>query len=92
MTANDNKSYLSYLNKLVDQYKIHMIIVLVKNLLMPIILPWLKIKTNSEAPKLKTNDRVGISKYKSFLVNITLKIGQQKCLVLTLFWKLILRL
>ena len=39
MTANDNKSYLSYLNKLVDQYKIHMIIVLVKNLLMPIILP-----------------------------------------------------
>ena len=30
MTANDSKSYLDYLNKLVDQYKILIIILLVK--------------------------------------------------------------
>ena len=30
MTANDSKSYLDYLNKLADQYKILIIILLVK--------------------------------------------------------------
>ena len=37
MTANDSKSYLSYLNKLVD-HTITLIFLLVKNLLMLIIL------------------------------------------------------
>ena len=38
MTANDSKSYLNYLNKLVDQYHNTYIILLIKNLLMLIIL------------------------------------------------------
>ena len=42
MRANDKKSYLSYLNKLVDQYNNTIIILLVKNLLMVIILLLLK--------------------------------------------------
>ena len=39
VTANDSKSYLSYLNKLVDQYNILTNILLIKNLLLLIILP-----------------------------------------------------
>ena len=39
VTANDNKSYLSYLNTLVDQYNILINILLISNLLLLIILP-----------------------------------------------------
>ena len=45
LTANFSKSYLSYLNKLIDQYNNtfhHYIIILIKKLLMLIILLWLK--------------------------------------------------
>ena len=38
MTANDSKSYLGYLNKLVDECNKLVIVILVKNLLMRIIL------------------------------------------------------
>ena len=39
ITANDNKSYLPYLNRLADQYNnTYHIILVVKNLLVPIIL------------------------------------------------------
>ena len=38
MTINDNKSYLSYLNELVDQYNNTCIILLAKNILMLAIL------------------------------------------------------
>ena len=38
MTANDSKSYLPYLNKLVDQYNNPYIIIFIKNQLMLIIL------------------------------------------------------
>ena len=67
MTANDSKSYLSYLNRLVDQYnntyhhsinkkpgKYANYSVLTK-----------KIETNPKAPKFKVNDRVRITKYKN---------------------------
>ena len=66
MTANDSKSYLSYLNKLVDQYNntYHRFIgkkvfnahysALTEN-----------IETNPNAPKLILNDRVRITKYKN---------------------------
>ena len=64
MTANDSKSYLPYLNKLVDQYNntyYHSITekpinadysALTKN-----------IEINSKASKFNVNDRVGITKY-----------------------------
>ena len=42
MAANDSKSYIIYLNKLLDQYNNAIIISLIKNHLMLIILLWLK--------------------------------------------------
>ena len=66
MTGNDSKSFLSYLNKLVDQYNnnYHYSIgkkpsnadytVLTK-----------KNQTDPKAPKFKVNDRVRITKYKN---------------------------
>ena len=50
MTANDTKSYLGYLNKLVNEYN-NSYVLLVKKLLMLIILLWLK-KMNGKVPKL----------------------------------------
>ena len=51
-----------------------------------------KIETNPKVRKLKFKDRVRITKYKNILVKVTLKIAQEKYLLLILFWKLILRL
>ena len=51
-----------------------------------------KIETNPKVRKLKFNGRVRITKYKNILVKVTLKIAQEKYLLLILFWKLILRL
>ena len=42
LTANDSKSYLGYLNKSVDQYLIIIVVLLIKNLLILILLVWLK--------------------------------------------------
>ena len=42
MRTNDNKSYLSYLNKLVDEFNNNYHHSINKNLLMVIILLWLK--------------------------------------------------
>ena len=52
MTANDCKSYLSYLNKLVDQYNNTYHHCIGKK----------TIETNSKAPKFKVNDGVKITK------------------------------
>ena len=66
MTANDNKSYLSYLNKLVDSYNNTYHHFINKK---PINADYLafteKIETNPKAPQLKVNDRVRITKYKN---------------------------
>ena len=66
MTANDSKSYLSYLNKLVDQYNntyhhsIHK---------KPVNTDYSalseNIEANPKAPKFKVSDRVRITKYKN---------------------------
>ena len=45
-----------------------------------------------KAPKLKVNDRVRLLSTRVFLVKVTLKVGQEKYLLLILFWKLILAL
>ena len=66
MTANDNKSYLPYLNELVDQYNntyhhsnnqkyIDADHSALKK----------KTETNPKAPKFKVNDRVRITEYKN---------------------------
>ena len=66
MIAKDSKSYLSYLNKLVDQYNNTYHHSVGKK---PINADYSaltgKIKTNPKAPKFKINDRVRISKYKN---------------------------
>ena len=65
-TANDSKSYLSYLNKLIDQYNNTYHHSINKK---PINAGYSasigKIETTHKAPKLKVNDRVRINKYKN---------------------------
>ena len=74
MTANDSKSYLSYLDKLVDQYN-NINHHSVKN--EPINANYSalteKIEANLKAPKFKTNDRVRITKYKNIFSNAYLE-------------------
>ena len=66
MAANDSKSYLSYLNKLVDQYNNPYHRCINKK---PINVDYSalteKSQTNSKAPKSKVNDRVRIIQYKN---------------------------
>ena len=66
MTVIDSRSYLSYLNKLLDQYIMLIIILLIKK---PINADYSvltkTIDTNLKTPKFKVNDRVGITKYKN---------------------------
>ena len=66
MTANDEKSYLAYLNKLVDQYDNNYQYSINKK---PINADSSalteKIETNHKAPKFKVNDRVRITKHKN---------------------------
>ena len=64
MTANDSKSYLSYLNKLVDQYNNtyhHSINKKYTNADYSVLTE--KIETNPKAAKFKVNDRIRIIKY-----------------------------
>ena len=66
MTANNSKSYLSYLNKLADQYNDtyhHSINKKPSNADYSALTE--KIETNLKAPKFKVNDRVGITNYKN---------------------------
>ena len=65
MTTNDTKSYLPYLNELVDQYNNTFHHFNNKNLLLLIILLTEKNETNHKAAKVKVNDRVKITKYKN---------------------------
>ena len=63
MTPNENKTYLPYMNKLVDQYNNTYHHSINKN---PINAAYSalteKIETNSKAPKFRVNDRVRIIK------------------------------
>ena len=66
MTANDSKSYVSYLNKLVDQYNnTHHHSINKKPINADYSDLTEKIETNSKAPKFEVNDRVRITKYKN---------------------------
>ena len=91
ITANDNKSYLPYLNRLADQYSnTYHIILVVKNLLVPIILVWLKkLKQIIKFLNLKLMIELKLLSIKIFLVSVVLKIDQEKYLLSISFWKLI---
>ena len=66
MTANTNKSYFPYLNKLVDQYSDAYHHSINKKLTETNYYTLTeKIKNNPKALKLKVNDRVRITKYKN---------------------------
>ena len=68
MTANDSKSYLPYLIKLVAQYNNtyhHSVGKKPINADYSILTE--KTETNHEAPKFRVNDRVKITKYKNIL-------------------------
>ena len=86
MTANGSKSYLPYLNKLVDQYNNTYRHSITKK---PINADYSalseNIESNPKAPKFKVNDRVRITKHKIFLVKVILKIDQEKYFFSILF-------
>ena len=67
-TANDSKSYLSYLNKSVDPYNNTYHNSVNKKPINADYSVWTeKIETNSQAPKFKVNDGVKITMYKNIL-------------------------
>ena len=66
MTADDSKSYLPYLNKLVDQYNDTYHHSVNKKLINADYSASTKnIESNLKAPKFKVNDRVRITEYKN---------------------------
>ena len=91
MTANNSKSYLAYLNKLIDQYNnTYHHYINKKNLLMLTILLWLKkLRRILKLLSLKFIEPELLST-RIFLVKVTMKIVWEKCLLLILVWKLIL--
>ena len=93
MTANDSKSYLPYLKRLVDQYnKIYHHPINKKFINADDSALTEQIKTNLQATKIKVNDKVRITKYKNIFSKDSLKTGQGKYLLSILFSKLILEL
>ena len=71
MTANDRKSYLSYLNKLVDQYNNNYhYSVNEKSINTDYSAMTEKIQSNPKAPKFKVNNRILITKDKDFFSKV----------------------
>ena len=87
MTANDSKSSLPYLNKLVDQYNnTHHYSIGKKTVNADYYVLTEKSETNPKAPKFKVDDRESeLLSIKLFLAKVTLKIGQEKYLFSILF-------
>ena len=90
MTANHRKSYLPYLNKLVDEYNNtyhHSISNKLINADYSALTGNIEnTESNAKARTFKVNDRVRITKYKNVLVKATLETGQEKYLLLILFY------
>ena len=90
MTANDSKSYHSYLNKLVNQYNTAYHHSTIKKPLNAVSYALTEnIESNPEAPKFKVTNIVRITKYEKIFSTV-LKVGQEKYLLLILFYKLTL--
>ena len=78
MTTNDSKSYLPYLNKLVDQYNNtyhHSFDRKSVNADYSVLTE--EIETNPKVPKFKVSDRARI-KIQIFLIKVTLRVNQDK--------------
>ena len=69
MTANDSKSYLPYLNKLLGQYKNTYYSINKKPINADYSTLTQNIETNSKALKFKVNNKVRITKYKNIFSN-----------------------
>ena len=69
ITANDGKSYLKYLNKLVNQCNNTYHHSINKKPINADYSASVENMTNSKAPKFKVNDRVRITKYKNIFSN-----------------------
>ena len=93
MTANDSKSYLSDLNKLVDQCNDTYHHSINKK---PINADYSalteNIESNPKDPKFKEIIESKLLSIKIILVNVIPKIGQERYLLSILFWKLVLGL
>ena len=85
MVTIDIKSYLSYLNKLVDGHNNFYHRCIGKK---PVDADYSALNegtnTNPKAPKFKVGDRVRITKYKNIFRKGYTKIGQEICLLLIL--------
>ena len=85
MTADDSKSYVSHLNKLVDQYNnSYHHSINKKSINADYSTLTEKIETNLKAPKSKLMIESALLSMRTFLVKVTLRIGQEKYLILTL--------
>ena len=84
MAANNKKSYLGHLNKLVVEYNNTYNSFGKKNCWCWLFCLTEEVEKNPKAPKIKVGDRVRITIIKTFLVKVTLKIDQKKHLWLIL--------
>ena len=104
MTASDNKSYVSYLNKLVDEYNNHHHYSIDKKPINSDYSDFIEqIETNLKSAKVKVGDRVRINKYNNifsksytknwsreiFVVDSVLKTNPWTCKVKDLNWKIV---
>ena len=91
MTADDSKSCLSYLNKLVDQYNNTYHHVIGKKCFNIHYSPLTEnVETNPNAPKFILNDRVRINRYKNIFSKGYTENWSIEIFSLIQFWKLIL--
>ena len=104
MTASDNKSYVSYLNKLVDEYNNNNHYSIDKKPINSDYSDFIEqIETNLKSAKVKVGDRVRINKYNNifsksytknwsreiFVVDSVLKTNPWTCKVKDLNWKIV---
>ena len=88
MMVHNGCSYIFF--RQVSRWIILIIVLLIKNLLMSIILHWLKkLRRILKLLNLKLVRKSGLLNITIFLVKVTPKIGQEKYLWLILCWKII---
>ena len=88
MAADDGKSYLSYLNKLVDQYNNtyhHSINKKPSNANYSALTE--ETDTNPKSPKFKVNDRVRITKYKNIFSEVHTNNWSREIFFIDSVWK-----
>ena len=92
MTANDNKSYLVYLNKLPDAYNTYHHFIDKKPINADYSALLVRIETTPEAPKFKLGDKVKVikDKEKNIFNKGYTENWSRKIFLIILCWKLIL--